>query len=105
MDSHLLLSALRARFRVLLLVLGVTVLVTTVVSLLLPKTYVATVAMLVDSKDDQSLSNAAEAHVRERTGYMQTQVDIITSEKVARQVVYGLDLAEEPLARTAFAGV
>jgi len=102
MNPYLLLSAVRARFRVLLFVLGATVLVTTVVSLLLPKTYTASVAMLVDSKDDQSMSNSAEAHVRERIGYIQTQVDIITSQKVARKVVSNLGLAEQATARAAF---
>lgn len=102
MNPYLLLSAIRARFRVLLFVLGATVLVTTVVSLLLPKTYVATVAMLVDSKDDQSMSNTVEAHVRERIGYLQTQADIIGSQNVARKVVNKLGLAEQPESRAAF---
>lgn len=102
MNPYLLLSAVRARFRVLLFVLLTTVLVTTVVSLLLPKTYLATAAMLVDSKDDQSMRTSAEANVRERIGYMQTQVDIITSRKVARKVVDSLDLAEDPEVHAAF---
>lgn len=103
MNPYLLLSAVRARFRVLLYVLGATVLVTTVVSLLLPKTYVASVAMLVDSKDDQSMRTSSyESHVRERIGYMQTQVDIITSQKVARKVVNNLGLVDKPSAQAAF---
>ena len=102
MNPYLLLAAVRARFRVLLFVLGATVLVTTVVSLLLPKTYVATVAMLVDSKDDQSMSNTVEAHVRERIGYLQTQVDIISSQKVARKVVKSLGLADQPEYQASF---
>lgn len=103
MNPYLLLSAVRARLRVLLFVLGATVLVTTVVSLLLPKTYVASVAMLVDSKDEQSMKNSVETHVRERIGYIQTQVDIITSQNVARKVVRHLGLAEAPASRKAFA--
>lgn len=102
MNPDLLLSALRARSRVFMLVLAATVLVTTVVSLLMPKSYVATADMLVDSKDEQSMSNSAEGHVRERIGYMQTQLDIITSEKVARKVVDELGLADLPASRQAF---
>ena len=40
---------------------------------------------------------------RERTGFMQTQVDIIQSSSVARRVVDNLKLAEDPRAREAFA--
>ena len=101
MDNQLLLSALRARYRVLLFVMGMTILVTTVVSLLLPKTYVASAAMLVDNKAEQSMSHSIETHVRERTGYIQTQIDIINSHKVARRVVNELGLANLPEARIA----
>lgn len=102
MNPYLLLSAVRARFRVLLFVLAGTVLVTTVVSLLLPKTYVATVALLVDSRDDQSMRTTFEANVREQLGYLQTQADIIASQKVARKVVDALALAKDPESREAF---
>lgn len=102
MNPDLLLTALRAHFRVVLLILGVTVLTTTVVSLLLPKTYVATAALLVDSKDEQSMNTLTDSHVRERVGYMQTQVDIITSPKVAGKVIRELKLAEQPEWRAAF---
>ena len=103
MNPYLLLSAVRARFRVMLFVLGATVLVTTVVSLLMPKTYVATVGMLVDSKDEQSMHNATfEGRIREQIAYLQTQVDIISSQKVARKVVVNLGLANQPESRDAF---
>src|SRR5688500_9025633 len=39
---------------------------------------------------------------RERIGYMQTQMDIITSERVARKVVQDLKLAESAASRAAF---
>jgi chain length determinant protein EpsF len=101
MNNHLFLSALRARYRVLLFVLGLTVLVAIAVSLLLPKTYVATAAMLVDNKTEQSMSNSVETNVRERTGYMQTQIDLINSQKVAHKVVSELGLILNPEARSA----
>ena len=104
MNPHLLLSAIRARFRILLFVLGTTVLATILVSLVMPKTYVAKAAVLVDSKDEQLMRTATpEASLRERIAYLQTQVDIINSQKVARKVVDSLDLASRPDSREAFA--
>lgn len=102
MNIRLLLAALGARFRILLLVTGVTVLAATVVSLLMAKTYVASTAVLIDNKSDQSLGKSSEINLREWAGYMQTQIDIITSRKVAGKVVDELDLANQMEARQAF---
>ena len=102
MNLNLFLSALRARLGVFALVLAATILAATVVSLLLPKSYKATASVLVDAnRDEQSLSNVL-IPPRERIGYMQTQMDIITSERVARKVVQDLKLAENPSTRAAF---
>lgn len=99
MNFTLLLSALRARFRVFFLILATTVIAAVVASLLLPKTYVAKVSLLLDGKDEQSLrSGEQRTSERERTGYMQTQVDILTSPKVAERVVHDLGLANDPKA-------
>src|SRR3990170_1846683 len=104
MNLGLFLSALRARFGVFALVLGATILAATVVSLALPKTYKASVSLMVDAKEEQSLSNVLHPLMQplERIGYLQTQVDILTSEKVARKVVRDLKLAESPAARAAY---
>ena len=98
------LLALRARFGVFALVLGATILAATVVSLVLPKTYKATVSLVVDAKEEQSLSNVLHPLMAplERIGYLQTQVDILTSEKVARKVVRDLKLAESPTVRETY---
>lgn len=99
------LLAMRARFGVFALALAATVVAATLLSLLLPKTYKATASLVVDMKNEQSLSNALDAFIpaRERIiGYLQTQVDIITSEKVARKVVRDLKLAESAPARAEF---
>ena len=98
------LLALRARFGVFATVLAATILAATVASLLLPKSYKATVSLLVDAKDEQSLSNALRPLIlpQERLSYLQTQMDIITSKKVARKVVQDLKLAENPSTRAAF---
>src|SRR6266571_4987448 len=101
MNLKLFLLALRARVTVFALVLGATILAATLVSLLLPKTYTAAVSLLVDTKEEQSLSNVL-IPPREKIGYMQTQMEIITSKRVARKVVQDLKLVEIPATRTAF---
>jgi chain length determinant protein EpsF len=98
-NPYLFISALRARFGVFFMVLVVTIIATAVVSILLPKTYKATVSLLVDAKEEQSLSNelASLMMSRERVvGYLQTQTDILTSQKVARNVARELKLADDP---------
>src|SRR3954471_14593423 len=91
-------SALRARAGMFALVLLVTILVTAVVSVLLPKKYVATASLLADSRDEQSMTAPGTA-VRTPFGFLQTQVDVLTSRKVARQVVDDLKLTESKEAR------
>src|SRR2546429_8594004 len=53
---------------------------------------------LFRSRDEQSLSDALRPLVlpQERMSYLQTQVDILTSPKVARAVAQELRLAETP---------
>jgi len=103
-NLNLFFSALRARFGVFALVLLTAVLAATVVSLLLPKSYRATASLLVDAyKDEQSLNTVLIPQLaRERINYIQTQMDIITSKRVARKVVEDLKLAESPASRAAF---
>jgi chain length determinant protein EpsF len=101
-NLNLFLSAFRARLGVFVLALAATILAATMVSLLLPKSYKATASVLADTKqDEQSLSNFF-IPPRERSGYLPTQMDIITSERVARKVVQDLKLAESPASRAAF---
>lgn len=99
------LLALRARFAVFAVALAATVLAAVGASLLLPKSYKATVSLLVDAKDEQSLSNTLRPLVlpQERLSYLQTQTDIITSRRVAGKVVRALKLADEPALRAAYA--
>lgn len=106
MNPYLLLSALRARYRLFLLIVAATVLAALVVSLLVPRTYVANVSLLLDGRDDQTVRNNNGNNglqERERLGYLQTQVDILTSPTVARRVATDLKLAENPEFRTKFA--
>jgi len=104
MDASLFLSTLRARFGIFIATLAITVLVATALSLMWPKSYKATAAVVVDARNEQSLSDSnGVANVRERIGYMQTQVDILTSPKVALRVVKDLHLAESPKTLEQFA--
>lgn len=101
MNFQQFLLALRARFGVFVLVLAATVLAATTVSLILPRTYKATVSLLVDAKHEQSLNSAQRPLILplERQSYLETQKDIISSKKVARKAVQNLKLAEESSAR------
>jgi chain length determinant protein EpsF len=103
MSLQLFFAALRARIRAFCLVAGTTVLAAAAVSLALPKSYEARALLLVDAtREEQSLSNVL-VPPRERVGYMQTQTDILTSERVARRAVRDLELAQDPALREAFA--
>jgi chain length determinant protein EpsF len=91
------LSILRARWRVLLLVLGVTVATTVAVSLLLPRQYTASASVVVDNKPDPVSAvfyGGAASPV-----FIATQVDVIKSERVAMRVVRNLGLADDPQVR------
>ena len=105
MNPGLFLMVLRARFGLFALVLGVTLVATAAVTLLLPKSYRATASLVVDRRDSQSLTDALNAFTSplDRSGYLQTQVDILKSPKVARRVVTSLKLDELPANRTRFA--
>ncbi len=102
MSIHQFLLALRGRFWVFASLLAATVAAAVAVTLLMPRTYQATVSMLVDNRDEQSLTASAQP-VRAQVGYMQTQIDVIQSERVARRVVEDLGLAKDASARAAFA--
>ena len=107
MTLELFFYTLRARWRAFALVLAATVISAALVSLLMPKTYRATASVIADVRDEQSLSNTQRIlfNPQERLGYLQTQVDVITSQKVARMVVNELKLAENPKAIEEYAKV
>lgn len=104
MSLQLFLSTMRARCGLFALVLATTVLAAVTASLVLPKSFKATVSLVVDAKDEQSMRNVLQplADPRERMSYMQTQLDIITSERVARKAAQSLKLAESPRTRADF---
>ena len=91
------LSILRARLWVALAVFFTVVIATVAVSLLLPKQYTGAASVVVDIKPDpvSALSFPAAA----MPGFMATQVDIITSDRVALRVIRDLKLLDSPQLR------
>ena len=101
MNPSLLLLALRARYKIVLLALGVTVLAAVVFSMMQPKKYEATVAMVVNYKGVDPVTGLS-APAQLMPGYIATQVDIIKSKSVALKVVDDLGLANAPDAQARF---
>lgn len=64
-------------------------------SLLWPKTYTATAAVVIDLKADP-VSGLTQAALMQPSGFVATQVSIIKSDAVARRVVKKMDLASNP---------
>lgn len=98
MEWHQMLRAWRARIGLIAIVLVTTVVTTLVVTLALPRTYRAAASLLIESRDAQSLGSGTQEinfHTpQERQSYLQTQIDILSSRKVARKVIERLDLVD-----------
>lgn len=101
MNPSLLLLALRARYKIVLLALGVTILAAIAVSLSQPKKYVASVAMVVNYKGVDPVTGLS-VPAQLMPGYIATQVDIIKSRSVALKVVDNLKLDTVPGVRAQF---
>ncbi len=86
---------LNARKWIIFGILMVTVAVTATISLLLPKQYTATTALIIDSKSKDPMTGQMLPS-QLFPGYMATQVDIIQSSNVAQKVVRELKLADSP---------
>ena len=101
MDLSQYLLALRARRKAFIIALAATIVTAIAVALIVPKKYVATATVLVDWRDEQTMS-PVRITAAERTTYIQTQVDLITSNRVATQVARELKLAQQPEVREAW---
>ena len=77
---------LRARYKVVLITLLVTISTTVIISLLLPKQYTASAAVVVDVKSPDAVSGLMLQGMVVPS-YMATQVDIINSVRVSKAVV------------------
>ena len=87
---------LRARYKVALLAFIVTVATTVIVSLLLPKQYTASTAVVVDVKSPDQVTGMILQGMM-APGYMATQIDIINSDRVAKGVVKLLKMDQSPV--------
>jgi chain length determinant protein EpsF len=96
MDFSQFMLALRARRNAFFMVLGATVVAALAIALIVPKNYVATTQILIDSRSDQTLSAAERMTPRERTGYLQTQLDLLTSPRVAKRAIRDLKYTQIP---------
>jgi succinoglycan biosynthesis transport protein ExoP len=85
----------RARKRIILVTLLVTVALTLAVSLVLPKTYKAAASVVLNYKGVDSVTGMIMPS-QLMTGYTATQIDIITSKNVALRVIDQLKLAQNP---------
>jgi succinoglycan biosynthesis transport protein ExoP len=96
MGPRQILRLLRARRVAFLSTLVGVLLATLIASLVMPKSYRATVALLVDSQDQQSLGEPLRQLMlpQEHFSFLQTQNDILTSRKVADRLVRDLKLPE-----------
>ena len=86
MTFHQFLLILRARRKIVIATLLFTVTATLVVSLLLPKQYTASTAVLIDVKSPDPVAGMVIPGLAS-PAYMATQVDIINSNRVAQRVV------------------
>ena len=102
MSFSQLLSILIARRWIAIWVFLLTVMVATIVSFLLPKSYTATATLILNSKGADPVTGFMLPAAL-MPGYMATQVDIIQSRNVALKVVSILGIANNPTAKLQFA--
>ncbi len=101
MNFNQFLLILKARGLLVIAALIVTVTSTLVVSLLLPKSYTATTALIVDAKAKDPVSGMVLS-AQMIPGYLATQSDIIKSRKVALKVIDALKMQDNPRVRADF---
>jgi chain length determinant protein EpsF len=101
MTLHQFLLALRGRLWIFLVLAGTTFAAAVVATFLMPRTYEGVVSILADIKDEQLLNSPTQSP-RMALGYMQTQIDILMSQRVARKVVEDMKLDENPGVQATF---
>ncbi len=105
MSFNQFLVILRARWLIAVSVFLAVVVLIAFASLIWPKQYTATASVVVDSKSDPVTSGAgaAPAGMQPQATYVDTEADIIASERVAQRVVKTLKLDQQPEARKLWA--
>ncbi len=102
MNFHQFINILLSHKTAVLSALMITVITTLVVSLSLPKQYVATTSMLVDQRSVDPLTGLT-LPIQLLPGYIATQIDVVSSHNVARKVVEKLKLSANPQMQKDFA--
>ena len=98
--THLFL-ALRARYKIVLLILAVTVAAALAITAMMPKVYKASTSLVLNTKGVDPITGVT-LPVQLMTGYVATQADIIRSKSVALKAVENLRLAESPAVQEQF---
>jgi chain length determinant protein EpsF len=96
MDLNQFLLALRARRRAFITVLAATIFTAVAIALIVPKNYVSTSTIMIDARNEQQMGASDRMGPRERAGYLQTQVDLVGSSRVAKRVVRDLKVVQMP---------
>lgn len=92
---------LKARAKIILIVLGLVVLATLAINLIMPKIYMATASLVLNYKGVDPVTGLT-LPAQLMPGYMATQIDIITSRNVAIKVVELLKFTQSPAAQQQF---
>jgi chain length determinant protein EpsF len=89
------LRVILARWWVVVLVAGVMVGATAGVTAMLPRQYTATTTMVIEPRGADALGGNAGAQIMAQS-YLATQIDVLQSERVAREVVKALGIDHNP---------
>lgn len=87
---------LKARSKIVILTILLTVITATIVSFMLPKYYMATTQLVVNFRGADAVTGSSNPS-QLMPGYLATQVDLIKNRRVALQVVDDLDLPSNAL--------
>jgi chain length determinant protein EpsF len=101
MDLKQYILALGARRKAFFVALIATIVTAIAVALIVPKKYVATASLMMDARDEQTMS-PGRLSPRERATFLQTQVDLLMSNRISTQVARDLKLAHRPGVREAW---
>ncbi|KAF3998380.1 chain length determinant protein EpsF [Glaciimonas immobilis] len=104
MTFYQLSAILRARYKIVLFTMMLSVGITTIASLFLPKNYKASSTMVLNYKGSDPVSGEV-LPAQLVAGYMATQMDIVLSRAVALKTVVNLRLANDPVFQQRFANI
>jgi polysaccharide biosynthesis transport protein len=102
MNLQQFLRILRARWLLMTITMAIIVGLAIGVSLMLPQRYTATASVVIDMKGIDPVTGMVLPVVIPASGYIATQIDILSSHKVALKAVDTLRLLENPAALQLF---